>query len=170
MTLFFHAKHLPPDQPRSASTTKLATYNFKSSKPNRLASPFGQRIRKKLSYVQKLLLEASIQPVQWLDPLLIAVLTKIPITAKTSLLAELSPRVATIAPLLPPQHMLLLSLLQLLSLRLLLLAPPTPLWLNTQRINSSRSSEPFWILDFQHQFRPPLLPPPRTLKAHVSGP
>ena len=160
----------PPDQPSSTSSTRLAVYNSKSFKPNGLASLFGQRRRRKrLNYVQRLFLEAPTQLVQWLDPPLVTVLAKILTTAKTSSLAEPPPRVATVALLLPPQHVLLLLLLYLSSLRLLLLALPTPPWLDTQRMTSSGSSWPLWILDLQHLFRPPLLPSPRTLKAHVSG-
>ena len=90
-------------------------------------------------------------------------------TAKTSLWAELPPRVATVAPLLPLQHVLLLLLLHLSALRLLFLAPLTPSWLDTRKMISSGSSGPFWILDLQHLFWPSLLPSLRTMKAYVSG-
>ena len=89
--------------------------------------------------------------------------------AKISLLAEPSPRIATVAPLFPPQHVLLLPLLHLLLLRLLLLALPTPFWLDTQKMTSSGSSGPFWIIDLLHLFRPPSLPPLYTMKTYVSG-
>ena len=170
MTLFFHAEHSPLDQSKSVSSTRLAVYNSKSSKPNRLASPFGQRRRRRLSYIQKFLLKAPTQLVQWLDPPLVAVLAKILIMAKTNLLAELPPRVATIAPLLLLQHVLLLLLLHLLLLRFLLLALPTLSWLDTWKMTSSGSSGLFWILDLQHLFWPQSLPPLRTLKAYVSSP
>ena len=90
-------------------------------------------------------------------------------TAKISSLAKLPPRLATVTPLFPPQHVLILALLYLSFLFLLLLASPTPPWLDTRRITSSGFSGPFWILDLQHLFQSPSSLPPRTLKAHVSG-
>ena len=52
MTSFFHAEHPPPVQPSSISSTRLAVYNSKSSKPNGLASPLRQR-RKNLAMFKK---------------------------------------------------------------------------------------------------------------------
>ena len=89
--------------------------------------------------------------------------------AKTSLLAESPKRELTVAPLLLPRHVLLFPPLHQLSLRLLLLAPPTPPWLDTWKMTPSGSIGPFWILDFLHLFRLPLSPPLRTMRAHVIG-
>ena len=86
-----------------------------------------------------------------------------------SLLVEPPPKVATVVSLLLPRHMLLLPLLHLSLLCLLLLAPPTPLWLDIWRMTSSGFLWPFWILDLKHLFWPLLLPLPCTLKAHLSG-
>ena len=67
----------PLDEPGSVNSTKLAVYNFKSSKLNELASPFKQKRRKRLNYIQKLFLEAPTQPAQWFDLLSVPVLAKI---------------------------------------------------------------------------------------------
>ena len=169
MTFSIHAEHLPPIN--LVVSTRLAIYNSKSSKPNGSASLF----RKKLNYVPKLLIKSPIQPTWWFNPLFVVVFAKILfLTAKTSLLAEPPLRVLTIAPLLPPQHVLLLPLLHLSSLRLLFLAPPTLPWLGTWRMTSSGLSEPslrpdLFFLRLLQLFRLPLLPPLRIMKAYVSG-
>ena len=149
----------PPDQLNSVSSTRLAIYNFKSSKCNGLANPFGRRRRRRLSYVQKLFLKVITQPTWWLNPSPVAVFTKILfLTEKTSSLVEPLPRVMNIAPLLSPQNVLPLPLLHPLSLRLLLLAPPTSLWLGTWRMTSSGLSKSslrteFFLLWLLHLFR-----------------
>ena len=109
------------DQPNRVVSNRLAVYNSKSFKLNGSASPF----RTKLSYIQKVPVRAHTQAARWINPPLVAVFAKIFTMAKTSLLVGPSPRVATVAPLLLPQHMFLLPLLHLLLLCLLLLAPPT---------------------------------------------
>ena len=168
---YFTLSIVPLDQPSGAVSTKLAVYNSKNSKPNRLASPFGQ---KKLSYVSELFLEASIEPAQWLDPPLVAVLAKILITTKKSLLVELLPRVVTVSPLFLLWHVLLFPLLHLLSLCLLLLAPLTPPWLGIWKMISSRLSKlslgpDLFLPLLLHLFRLPLLPPLRIMNAHMSS-
>ena len=120
--------------------------------PNLTGQP--ARLEEDLATFRSSLLRAPTQPAWWLDPLLIAVLAKILMTVKTSLLTKPLLRVVTVAPLLPPQHMLLLPLLYLTSLRLLLLAPPTLPWLGIWRMTSNRllrsSLRPafffFWLL------------------------
>ena len=174
MTLSFYAEHPLPDQPSSAVSTRLSCYNSKNSKLNRSASLFKQK--RKLNYIQELLLEALTKPARWLNFPLVAVLAKIFTTTKTSLLAEPPLRVGTVIPLLLLRYVFPLSMLymHLSLLYLFFLALPISLWLGTWRMTSSGLSWPslrpdLFFLRLLHLFQFPLLPPLRPIKAYVSS-
>ena len=164
--------NIPSNQTCKVSSTRLAIYNSKSFKPNRLASLF----KRKLRYVQELLARAPTKPIQWLDLLLVAVPAKIFMTAKTSLLAEFLPRVVIVIPLLSTHYILPFLLLywHLLLLCLLFWAPPISMWLDTQKMTSCGLSRPFlrpdlFFLRLLHLFWLLLLPPLRIIKTHVNN-
>ena len=133
------------NQPSSIVSTKLtAFYNSKSSKPNRSASPFGQRIKKLLLTLKTLI--KALYFAHWHHlPLAILLLKIFFLAAKMSLLVL--PPIKAIIPL--PCHVSPVPLLLLLC-RLFLLCF---LWPITWRMTFSRFSGLFWILDLLLLFR-----------------
>ena len=142
-------------------STRLAVYNSKSSKPNGSASPFK---RKDLATFKSFHPASSMarsftscSPCQNLHDSKNELAGGTPIKGNNRC-----------TPAFTATHALTPAVIPVVA-PLLLLAPPTPLWLDTWRMISSRSLGPFWILDLLHLFRTPSLPPLCPMKAHVSG-